>query len=74
MSCWRDEVETSMDAVVMVTVEHAFDLEFLLEVCIKFGIDVVNDGLPAEKQQLSPFMEHVPDGINQELAVPTEAT
>lgn len=42
-----DEVETGVDACVMVAVEGALDLELLLEVGLKLGIDELHDGLVA---------------------------
>lgn len=50
MSSWSNEVETGMDAGVMVGVDGPLHLEFLLEVLLKLVIDIVHYWLKAVKQ------------------------
>ena len=43
-----NEVETGVDPGVVVGVQHPFDLQLLMQVGVKLGVNVVHDGLPAE--------------------------
>lgn len=47
MSCGSDEVQASVDAGVMVAVQGALDLQLLLEVCLKLGVDKLHNRLVA---------------------------
>lgn len=44
------EVQADVDPGVLVVVERTFDLQLLLEVILKLGIDVVHNGLIAATQ------------------------
>lgn len=48
VSCGSDEVQASMDAGVMVAVQGALDLQLLLEIRLKLGVDELHNGLVAE--------------------------
>ena len=47
MSGGADEVNTGVDARVVVGREGPLDLELLLQVVLELGVDVVDDGLEA---------------------------
>ena len=45
VSCGSDEVQADVDASVVVVEEGALDLQLLLKVVLKLGVDVVHDRL-----------------------------
>lgn len=52
MASGGDEVEACMDPSVMVVEERTFDLQFLLQVGLKLGIDIFHDWLIARMQKM----------------------
>ena len=44
-----NKVEAGMDSAIMVTVQHALDLQLFLKECVKLGINVVHNRLPATR-------------------------
>ena len=44
-----NKVEAGMDSAIMVTVQHALDLQLFLKECVKLGINVVHNRLPAKR-------------------------
>ena len=62
MSGWADEVDTGVDARVVVRREGPLDLQFLLQVVLKLRVDVVDDRLEAV---LLVDLVSVADGIAQ---------
>ena len=76
-----NKVEAGMDSAIMVSVQHAFDLQLFLKECIKLGINVVHDRLPAtrgeyrniinhnEQLKLFPFTHYDPDTFNRRLQI-----
>ena len=52
MASGGDEVETRVDPGVMVVEERTFDLQFLLQVGLKLGIDIFHDRLVARMQKM----------------------
>lgn len=51
MASGGNEVETCVDPGVMVVEERTFDLQFLLQVGLKLGIDIFHDRLVARRQK-----------------------
>lgn len=51
MASGGDEVETCVDPGVMVVEERTFDLQFLLQVGLKLGIDIFHNRLIARMQK-----------------------
>lgn len=49
---WGDKVETGVDPGVVVVEEGTFDLQFLLQVGFKLGIDIFHYGLVARMQKV----------------------
>lgn len=47
VSVWGDEIQADVDSGVMAAEQRALYLQLLLEVFLKLGIDVVQDGLVA---------------------------
>ena len=52
MASGGDEVETCVDPGVMVVEERTFDLQFLLQVGLKLGIDIFHNRLVARMQKM----------------------
>lgn len=51
MSSGRNEIEARMDPGVVVVEERTFDLQFLLQVGLKLGIDIFHYRLIARMQK-----------------------
>ena len=45
MSCRGDEIKADVDPGVVVIKQRAFDLQLLLQIVFKLGVDVVDNGL-----------------------------
>ena len=68
VTSWCKKVEACMDAGVVVRMQWPLHLQFLLEICLKLLVNVVNDWLVAKHDE-----QHVSSGVTDQCIGPLAA-
>lgn len=58
MACWTDEIQTGVNACIMVSRQHPLNLQFFLKVRLELLINIIDNSFEAEMKTNSSLPIH----------------